>query len=229
MKFIVEYSIERDMYNYLNAFWRMKYNSFGRDNLKERLLNSKPEQFQKDIRKARTEEEAKIVIGNFLNEKLKKDNTKFEKNIKGIQKTLDDNKGKIIEKLESLFNKKFPFNDITVYSTTAGICPYYYEKRWFMIYDNADRARVISVASHELNHFMFFYYYYENLKNRSINEYKLKVLKEALPFITEDEGTRKPDAVELGEYLMKLKGKPMDEIIKLAIKSEAFKNISEGS
>ncbi|MDO8507750.1 MAG: hypothetical protein Q7S53_04250 [bacterium] len=225
MKFKVEYSIEKDMVPYLNAVWKMQYKTFGRNNLRERLLSSKPEQFQKDIKKAKTEEEAKIVINDFLYENLEKNKAEFAQKIKKIQKNLDDNKEKIIGKLEKLYNKEFPFNVITIYLTTAGICPYNYEKRWFMTYANADEARVLSVASHELNHFMFFYYYLPSLKKEGIDDHKLMVLKEALVVLDPNDTDKKPQAEDLKKFLKTLSDRPMDEIIELAIKSEAFKNI----
>ncbi|MEK7447433.1 MAG: hypothetical protein AAB632_01380 [Patescibacteria group bacterium] len=226
MKFIVEYSIERDMYNYLNAIWRMKYTSFGRDDLREKLLSSKPEQFQEDIKKAKTEEEAKKVIVSYLESRLKTKKPEIDKNIRDIQKVIDDNKDVIIKTLESVFNKDFSFDEVFVYLTTAGICPLNFEKRWFMVYDNANDETVVRVATHELNHFMFFYYYTEKLKTR-MDIHRFKVLKEALVILTNPEGNRggKPETIELEGYLKTVQGRPMDEIIELAIKSEAFKKL----
>ena len=226
LKFKVEYSIEKDAIPYLKVIWKMQYKPLGRKNLSERLLGNKPEQFQEAIKKAKTEEEAKRVINDFLCENLENNKAKFEYNIKRIQKILDENRDKIVGKLESLFNKKFPFKEITVYLTTAGICPYNYDKRWFMAYANADEARVLTVASHELNHFMFFYYYLPSLKKEGIDGHKLMVLKEALVVLDPNDTDKKPQAEDLKKFLKTLRGRPMDEIIELAIKSEAFKNIS---
>src|SRR3989304_2006212 len=100
MNFKVKYSIERDMYNYLNAIWKMQYRSFGRDNLRKRLLSNFPEGFQRDIKEAKTEEDARKVITKFLMNRLTKNKLQFEKRVKNIQETLDKNKDKIIKKLE---------------------------------------------------------------------------------------------------------------------------------
>lgn len=229
MNFIVNYSIEKDMIPYLNVIWRMQYKSFGRDNLRERLLSSKPEQFQKDIKKAKTEEDAKKVVTSYLETRFKARKTEIDKKIYDIQMSIDQNKVFILDTLENTFNKKFPFDEISIYLTTAGICPYNFEERWFMVYSNADTQRVVGVATHELNHFMFFYYYLNDLQERGLDKYKLMVLKEALPVLTGDKGGKKPDAKELEDFLRLLKGKQMDEIIELAINSEAFKNIHSSS
>lgn len=225
MKFEVEYSVEKDTIPYLKAVWKMQYKSFGRTNLRERLLSSKPEQFQKDIKKAKTEEEAKKVIGSYLESRLKIKKAEIDKKICDIQKVLEDNKEVIIKTLESTFNKDFPFDEISIYLTTAGICPYNFENRWFMIYSNADTQTVVDVAIHELNHFMFFYYYFDDLKKGGINPNKLLVLKEALVVLSGNNTDNKPETVELKQVLKSMEGKPMDEIIEIAIKSEAFKKI----
>ncbi len=225
MKFKVEYSIDKDMIPYMKVIWKMQYKSYGRDGLQERLLKYKPGQFQKDIKKAKTEEGAKRVMHDFLCENLEGNRVEFDSNVKRIQKTLDGNKGRIIGKLESLFGKKFPFEEITVYLTTAGICPYNYDKRWFMVYTNADEARILSVASHELNHFMFYYYYSHGLEQEGIDDHKLMVLKEALVVLDPNDVDKKPQAEDLKKFLKALSSRPMDEIIEFAIKSKAFQNI----
>ncbi len=224
MKFLVDYSIEKDTIPYLKAIWKMQFKSFGRANLKERLLEKFPEKFKVEIMAAKTEDEAKKVILDFLKRRLAENKPAFEKKIKEIQTFLDLNKEKIIGDLESLFGKKFPFRKIGVYLTTAGICPYNYNELWFMAYENADEKRVVSVALHELNHFMYYYYYLENLKTRGFSQHRLMVLKEALPVLTGDDDN-KPETIELKKFLQTIKSKPMDEIIELAVHADAFKKI----
>lgn len=225
MKFVVEYSIERDMHNYINSVWRMKYAKHGRDDLRKNLLMRCPKEYQKDIQAAKTEEEAKKITKIFLEKNYQKHKNEFQSKISKVQNFLDQGKANIIKVLEEAYRKKFPFNKITVYLTTNGICPFNYEKHWFMLYDYADLEKCIHVATHELNHFMFFYYHFDNLKERGINEYNLKVLREALPILTGDEGGRKLDVIELEQFIKPLKGRPIEEIIELAIQSKAFKNI----
>lgn len=225
MKFKVEYLVEKDMIPYMKVIWKMQYKSFGRKDLQERLLGNKPEGFQKDIKAAKTEEVAKKVISDFLNLKLRKNESQFLKRVSSIQAFLDKNQDKIISSLEKIYDNDFPFDEIGVYLTTAGICPYNYEKRWFMLYQNADENRAISVALHELNHFMFYYYYYSKLEKKGISNHKLEVLKESLVVYNPSDTDYKPQAEELKGFLITLKGKPMDEIIELAIKSEAFQKL----
>jgi hypothetical protein len=79
-------------------------------------------------------------------------------------------------------------------------------------------ARIILVAKHELNHFMFFYYY-PQLKEK-LGEEKFEILKEALVIFTNPEGNDKPAVKKLENYFKTLSGKPATEIINLALARE---------
>ncbi|MBM4401733.1 MAG: hypothetical protein FJ044_00615 [Candidatus Cloacimonetes bacterium] len=102
--------------------------------------------------------------------------------VRGAEQLLNENAVKIIEKLEKTYNKPFPFNEVAVYITTANIHPYNYEEKWFMSGRNQSEQGHLRTAMHELNHFMF-YYYYPHLKDKLGNE-KFEILKEALAIYT---------------------------------------------
>lgn len=217
MKFKVFYSQEKDIQNYLNAGWRFKYRKFGHD--PRRFLSKFPQHFQDELLKAKTKTEAVKVIKGFW-KKVKSPN--FNENTKQIikkaEKLLSNKKNNIIKSLEDLYNKPFPFSQINVYLTTFPINPYNYKERWFMANRKANPLQLINTTKHELNHFMF-YYYYSPLKQK-LGEEKFEKLKEALAIFTNPEGNDKPEVKELEQYLKTLSGKSMDEIIEKAINSK---------
>jgi len=217
MEFVVFYSQEKDIQNYLNAGWKFKYRKFGRD--PKKFLKQFPQDFQNELLKAKTKQEAVKVIKNFW-KKVK--SPEFDKNtkliIKQTEKILNTEKEKIIKPLESLYDKPFPFSEIKVYLTTFPINPYNYQEMWFMLPRKASPLQIINTAKHELNHFMF-YHYYSYLREK-LGEEKLEKLKEALVILTNPEGNDKPEVKELEEYLKTLSEKPIEEIIERAINSK---------
>ena len=87
-----------------------------------------------------------------------------------------------------------------------------------MLNRKSDSSQIINTAKHELNHFMF-YYYYSYLKDK-LKEEKFERLKEALAIFTNPEGNDKPEVKELEQYLKPLSGKSMEEIIEKATNSK---------
>lgn len=86
-----------------------------------------------------------------------------------------------------------------------------------MVNRNSSVAGLINTAKHELNHFMFYYYYLNKLKRQNVSLEKREKLKEALAIFSNPEGNNKPDIKDLETYLQTLSGKKMDEIIDLVI------------
>ena len=78
MKFIVDYSIERDVYNYLNSVWRMKYKTHGRNDLSERLLKRCSKKYQKNIGKTNNEDEAKEITRAYLEQNYHQNKSEFQ-------------------------------------------------------------------------------------------------------------------------------------------------------
>jgi len=138
---------------------------------------------------------------------------------KETEKLLNQKKKEIIFPLEKVYGKSFPFSTIKVYLTTAPIFPYNYEERWFMLGRNNDAQKHLATAKHELNHFMFYFYYWDQMRKKRISAEKREKLKEALVILTNPEGNDKPDVKKLEEYLKTLKGKSMDEIIEQVLGS----------
>lgn len=77
----------------------------------------------------------------------------------------------------------------------------------------------LNTTKHELNHFMFYYYYQEKLRKQSLSEEKIEKLKEALAILTNPEGNNKPDVKELEVFIQLQKNKTINQIIELSLGS----------
>lgn len=220
MQFLVDYSLEKDIQNYLDAGWKFTYAKHGRENIQTKLLQHYPQEFKTKLLEAKTKDVAKKVVKDFLDSRPENFNHITKLVIKICQWILDEEKQNIIDLLQKIYQNPFPFEKITVYVTTFPICPYNYKDRWFMVTRNNSIAGFINTAKHELNHFMFYYYFFEKLTEQKISLEKIEELKEALAIFSNPEGNDKPDIKELEIYLKTLKGKTMDKIIDLALKSK---------
>ena len=220
MNFLVDYSLKKDIQNYLNAGWRFTYAKHGRENIQEKLLQNYPKSFKNKLLEAKTKSVAEKVVKDFLDSRPENFNRITKLIIKVCQQVLNEEKPYIIDLLQKIYQQPFPFEKITVYITTFSISPYDYKNRWFMITRNNSIAGFINTAKHELNHFMFYYYYLDKLIQNGVSYQKREKLKEALVIFSNPGGNDKPDIKELESYLKTLKNKTMDEIIDLALKSK---------
>ena len=220
MQFLVDYSQEKDIQNYLNAGWKFTYTKYGREDIQERLLQNYPQEFKTKLLEAKTEIDAKKIVKDFLDSHPENFKRITKLVLRVCQEVLDEEKQNITDLLQKIYQKPLPFEKITVYITTFPICPYSYKDRWFMISRNNSIAGFINTAKHELNHFMFHYYYLDKLMQQKVSQEKREKLKEALVIFSNPEGNDKPDIKELESYLKTLKGKTMDEITNLALESK---------
>jgi len=213
MDFTVSYSLEKDLQNYLQAGWQFTYSKQGREDIQERLLKRFPESFRDSLQQAPDEAAAKKVVEEWLASQDDEYRRLTELTVEMVQQVLDREKANIVQTLESVYNENFPFDKVSVYVTTLPINPYNFEERWFMIGRVASVPEMVRIAKHELNHFMFYYYFLEKLAKRGMSKEKREELKEALAILTNPEGTDKPAVKELENFIKPLAGKPVREII----------------
>lgn len=219
MNFIASYSKEKDIQNYLNAGWKFTYRKHGRENIQEELLKRFPESFRTSLVQAPDEPAARKVVEDWLASKNAEYQRLTDLTIKTIQMVLNKEKNYIIQTLESVYKEKFPFDEISVFLTTFPIHPYSFENRWFMIGRMSHVPGMIGTAKHELNHFMFYYYFLDELTKRGLKKEKREQLKEALAVLTNPEGTDKPAVKELENHIKSLSGKPVREIVESCLQS----------
>lgn len=217
MEFVVKYSIKKDIDNYLCAVWDFRYLRHGRKNIQKKLLKFFPRSFKNALQKSTTKKEASLLIRDYLNFISLKFAPPLEIAIKYLQEVLNNEKDNIIHMLERLYTKPFPFKKIVVFITTLTICPYNYQEKWFMVSKYGSKSGHLKIVKHELNHFMF-YYYFGYLK-KELGFEKFESLKEALTVFTNPEEKGYPAQQKLRAWLAK-----QNESIQEIIKSNNWKN-----
>jgi len=214
MQLNVEYSVEKDTETYTNLVYTFKAYEHGRQNPKEALLKRLDPQLQNIITSADSEKTAYDGIYSYLEKNCQNNNEKIEKYITRLKDEWVMVGDTIINSLEFLYQNKFPFEKVTVYLTTNNIFPYSYENKYF--YANLEYLMPqLGTAKHELNHFMF-YYYYPKLKEQLSDE-KYELLKESLTFFSNPEQRGKPNELPLRELYKSKIWKNMDEAVNAGV------------
>jgi len=229
VKFNVLYSEEKDGLVYLNALWKSPWVDYGKSHYEigKKYL---PIEFLDSLKNASSKIEAIRIIKNYW--KNIRSST-FANNSELLCKWFsnflnEEGDERIIKRLENIYQKKFPFKQINVYLTTFFSCPYNYEENWYMVNRNSSLLWLLSTSVHELNHFMFYYYFNQNLENQGFSENQREHLKEALAILTSDdskENQEKPNVLPIQNFIKENKDKSIDKIIELVIKNKLLENI----
>lgn len=202
MKLNVTYSKHKDIDNYINSIWRFKWNKHGREHILEKLSFTLPQTFTNQLLEAKTEESARALIDNFLEESV---DVQCYSEISSLLDLNWKHKSKeLLSLLENTYDEKIPFPKLAIYLTSLNICPYSYQQGWIMVSANKTVEKQLNTILHELNHFMF-YYYYSNIKN-VIGVVNYECLKEALTVLTNKNEVGYPAQHELREWLKLQKG-----------------------
>lgn len=204
MKLKITYSLEKEIDNYINSLYSFRWHKHGRNDIQEKLLSPFPEDFKKNLKNAKSEKEARAVVREFRSQNLQKTRESYKKIATVLEKAWEREGEKIINKLEKVYGKKFPFSSLTIYLSSIPICPYNYKEKWIMMFANTSSENQLRIILHELNHFMF-YYYFANLR-RELGEEKFESLKEALTVLTNPEEKGYPSQKELRKWLKSQKG-----------------------
>ena len=200
----VKYSYKKEENNYLDSLYSFRWNKHGRNNIQNDLLKPFPEQFKNNLLKAKGENEARKVIKEFIIPYLPNRKISYKHLAITIEKVWTSRKSDIIKQLEDIYGETFPFNKITVYLSSLPICPYNYKDKWFMLYANTPIDRQMSIIKHELNHFMFYYYF--PTKELCLDNNKYESLKEALTVLSNEEEVGYPNQQKIRAWLSKQKG-----------------------
>lgn len=215
MHITIIYSTQKDADNYLNGVFEFKHFKHGRKNIREDLLSKINPILSAGIKKAKDKEEAKKLISVFL-EKWQKENSKYiESTIKDLESEWNRTEKDIIKKLDMLYQKPFPFDQITIYLTSLPLCPYSYKDKYLYVYLNKSPEKQAKIILHELNHFMF-YFYHPELKEKLGHE-KYELLKESLSYFSNPEQKGKPNEKELREFYSSKEWKNLDDAIKSGV------------
>ena len=210
MKLLVKYSLEKDARTYVDFVYTFKAFKHGRDGPKSKLLEKLDLKLQEILINAENAEAVYEQVYNHLKNIYENDPDNIEKGIKRLQDSWENVGDSIIYSLEFLYKKPFPFETITAYLTTNNIFPYSYENRYFFVFYKFLMPQ-LGTAKHELNHFMFYYYYPELLETLGKERYEL--LKESLTFFSNPEQGGKPNEKPLRELFGSKIWSSLDEAV----------------
>lgn len=227
-KFTVLYSEEKDLQTYLNL-WNQKWLNYGQDRY-ELAKKHFPVEFLDNLKNASDQKNAKEVINNYWQQTRSKTFDQGSDMIcKWFSRFLFEEQDQITGRLERLYGQKFPFSDITVYLNTYFSNPYNYEKLYYMVSRTANFWGLIGTSTHELNHFMFYFYFKDSLEKQNYSNTAIEHLKEAFAVLTSNnpssENAEKIDVLPLQDFVYQNKDKPVEEIIELVIKNKLLENI----
>lgn len=215
MNLKITYSIEKDVKNHLDGVFEFKHLKHGRENIREKLLSQLDLKLKKEVESSKNAEDAGLRIQTFLNEWESKNHQKIENAIKNLENKWKEKGEFVLQKLESLYKKEFPFDNITIYLTSLPLCPYSYKDKFIYVYLNDIPEKQINVLLHELNHFMF-YFYYPELKEKLGHE-KYELLKESLSYFSNPEQEGKPNEKDLRKLYSSKNWDDLDEAINNAV------------
>jgi hypothetical protein len=193
----IKYSLEKDAETYVNFVHQFKAFEHGRINPQKEFLERLDPELQSIITKAKDEKSAYREVLDYLTKKYNENPQLIKNSINTLEGRWEAAGSQIIYSLEFLYQKPFPFENVTLYLTTNNVCPYSYEEKYFFAnYKYASEQ--MDVAKHELNHFMF-YYYYDSLRNKLDLE-KYELLKESLTLFSSPNQTGKPNEGPIREF-----------------------------
>ncbi len=223
--FYVSYSYSRDLDNYIRQLRnKMKY-QFGM-NVLEMSKRYFPEEFLLKVINAPTDTHAESIVLDFWDKTRDKNfNDEIYQKTEEFNLFLYQHQSEITSVLEKTFNEKFPFTSkINIFLTTFYRCPYSYPN-WFMSFSDSTNEKLKDVVIHEMNHFMFYFYWKDKLSNK-ITEEQFENLKESLAVLTSsdpnNENKFKTNILDIQKFVQSHADKPLDEIINLTIKSKIF-------
>lgn len=229
VKFAVSYSEEKDIKVYLNALWKSPWVDYGKSHYEigKKYL---PIEFLDSLKNAPSKIEAiKIIKDHWKNIRSSTFTSNSELLSKWFSNFLnEEGNERIINRLEDIYQNKFPFKKINVYLTSFFSYPYNYKEKWFMVSRNSSLLWLLSTSLHELNHFMFYYYFNQNLENQGFSESQREHLKEALTILTSDdskENQEKPQVIPIQNFIKENKDKSIDKIIELVLEYKLLENI----
>ena len=226
--FNVQYSLFRDLGIYSFHLNRLKETSYGRSNL-EMAKKRLPLDLVNSVMEQTNNTQVDWAIINYWSKhRTSADIQKYTDNALKFDKFLNENSDQVIKPLESVYPQPYPFKKVSVFLTTFYKCSYWYPEKWFNVYAVDTLEHLLEVALHELNHFMFYYYYKEQLIQKSYSENQIEILKEALVVTSnpDDHGNdSKVDVLPLQKFIFENRQKPIDKIIELVINQKLLENL----
>lgn len=215
-KIKIKLNIEKDAWNWWHACNKISHGVDWKMNIEPSIRNKIT---------GKTQKEAYLFLLPYLKEKYQ--NLEIKKYIKDLQNEVDQNQGKIFERMEKVTNRPIYRNEFICFLTSFPRFPYDYEKGYVLISNKKSLNDQFSIFVHELLHFQYFAYFGEKIWD-ALGAKMHGEIKEAMTIILNDEFKdlieEKDEGYEiyrnLSKKLLKIwrKTKNMDDFIDEVIK-----------
>lgn len=223
----VSYSISIDLYNYLRQFRNKTIFSYG-SNINEIALRRHSQEFIDKVKSFDNDLDAELYILNYW-QQTRHHNwyTEIKNNALSQETELAKNIKEIVEKLEFFYKRPLLFNEIYIYLTTCFRRSYRYPD-YFTEFPESTEENLKSNTIHELNHFMFYYYFKDKFDKLGYTRKQFEYLKEAFAILTSEDGKdniARLDLHPLQNYLTTISKNSVEKIIELVIESKLLDNV----
>ncbi len=219
MNILVDYSVELDVKNYISKIYHGPQYSHGRNpsDLKRRLLSRSSQEIKTLFSTNLAEKEVADQLRLILSHDYEARQQFFDDKMNNLTNMWKETGSQIEYRLSTLFDQPFPFasETLTINFTTISICPYNYSERMIYCAINHGTREQLSIILHELNHFMF-YYYFSDLK-ATLGEEKYELLKESLTLFSNPEQSGKPAERALRDLFLSQSWTSLDKAIEAGV------------
>ena len=220
MHLTVSYDPAKDAENHVRAIFDAAYTSRGRGDMRERLL---PGVRLEAVRAALVEGGERDVVLAKVTDLLAAapDCAAIESGgVTSLENAWAKFGDQVIFQIEALYGRDWPFESVHVDLTTLSICPYNFkERRIFVHYKDSSPSGLreqLRILSHELNHFMFYTVYAEELSEKLDRE-KFELLKESVTIFTNPEWSGSPDEEPLRKLYIEKRARTLDEAVRVGV------------
>ncbi len=208
------YLKDKDIDNYLKFVWKSP--SWLGDSTASSITHGIDDTLIAMLRSAESSRAAREVVERIIDSIWKMDIGGYKNKIKNLSSEWMLREGGFVKSLEIFYEKPFDFNNLKAYLTTLPICPYDYDKGWFMVALKNSLERQIKTVGHELMHFVFIRHYWDKCEKKfRLSDDKIDMIKEALTVFlntefkewikVEDKGYQREQ--ELRNFLLRIRPK----------------------
>ena len=175
------YSIDKDAENWINRLFDHGSVTFIPQ---KDVLEKYPKNLLDKIKATHNYEEAKQIAINFIkNDAVNTNKTSIiDEELKALKASWEVRENNFFKALENMFEKPIYTENFSGYLTTFFRCPYSEKENWFTVNFWSSLPEQITTIAHEILHLQFLHQY-RSILEKSLDEEKIQVLKEALTFL----------------------------------------------
>ena len=175
------YSIDKDAENWIDRIFNQENITFISQ---KDIIDKYPKNLLNRIQAVNNYEEAKQIVTNFLKNDAINSNKAFviEEELKALKSSWKARENHFFVALEKILEKPIYTENFSGYITTFFKCPYSEKENWFMVNFWSSLPEQITTIAHEILHLQFLHQY-RSILEKSLDEEKIQVLKEALTFL----------------------------------------------